>query len=129
MKKISNPLTIIGFFAGIAEVAGTVVLPFVTDILQPIFIWYVMGFPVILVLAFFLTLNFNRKALYVPSDFDDEKHFMDLFEVAKEDNPDSAEEINRVQNLFIKAKDSENAKRLSIENPDKFVFVPKENKK
>ena len=33
-KKISNPLTIIGLFAGIPEVAGTVVLPFVSDSLQ-----------------------------------------------------------------------------------------------
>ena len=47
MKKISNPLTIIGLFAGIAEVAGTVVLPFVSLELQKFFIWYVMGLSLI----------------------------------------------------------------------------------
>jgi cytochrome oxidase assembly protein ShyY1 len=59
MKKISNPLTIIGMFAGIAEVSGTVVLPFIDRSLQYLFIWYVMGFPVFLVAVFFLTMNYN----------------------------------------------------------------------
>jgi hypothetical protein len=31
IKKISNPLTIIAIFAGLAEVSGTVVLPFLKD--------------------------------------------------------------------------------------------------
>ncbi|MCB6415113.1 FHA domain-containing protein [Faecalimonas umbilicata] len=78
MKKIQNPLTIIGIFAGIAEVAGTTVLPFVDTELQKIFICYVMGFPLLLVILFFLTLNKNPKVLYAPSDFADEKNFMKL---------------------------------------------------
>lgn len=78
VKKIKNPLTIIGLFAGIAEIAGTTVLPLVSDTVQSIFIWYVMGFPVLLVVLFFLTLNFNPKVLYSPSDFADEKNFMAL---------------------------------------------------
>lgn len=83
MKKISNPLTIIGIFAGIAEVAGTVVLPFVSDKMQTIFIWYVMLFPVILVIAFFLTLNFNSTVLYSPSDFTDERNYMESMRTLK----------------------------------------------
>lgn len=78
MKKIKNPLTIIGLFAGIAEIAGTTVLPLVSENVQNIFIWYVMGFPVLLVVLFFVTLNFNPKVLYSPSDFADEKNFMAL---------------------------------------------------
>lgn len=78
MKKIKNPLTIIGLFAGIAEIAGTTVLPLVSENVQSIFIWYVMGFPVLLVVLFFITLNFNPKVLYSPSDFADEKNFMTL---------------------------------------------------
>lgn len=78
MKKIKNPLTIIGLFAGIAEIAGTTVLPLVSENVQNIFIWYVMGFPVLLVILFFITLNFNPKVLYSPSDFTDEKNFMTL---------------------------------------------------
>lgn len=78
MKKISNPLTIIGIFAGTAEVAGTVVLPFVSDKLEPTFIWYVMLFPIFLVSLFFFTLIKHNTVLYSPSDYKDEKHFMDL---------------------------------------------------
>ncbi len=43
----------------IAEVAGTVVLPLVSGDLQRIFIWYVIGLPILLVVLFFITLNFN----------------------------------------------------------------------
>lgn len=84
MKRIKNPLTIIGLFAGIAEVAGTAVLPLVSLELQKFFVWYVMGFPVLLVVLFFITLNKNPKVLYAPSDFVDEKNFMKLLTKAGE---------------------------------------------
>ncbi len=41
-----------------------------------------MLFPTLLVSVFFLTLNFNHKKLYAPSDYKDEKHFMNMIEVA-----------------------------------------------
>lgn len=106
MKKISNPLTIIGIFAGIAEVAGTAVLPLVSSELQHIFIWYVMGFPVLLVVIFFLTLNRNNKVLYAPSDFTNEDNFMQLLSAARVDkkiealklnNPDITPELENIQ--------------------------------
>ena len=118
-NRISNPLTIIAIFAVITEVAGTVVLPFVTDSLQSVFIWYVMGFPVVLVLLFFITLNFNNKALYAPSDFDNEQNFMDLqnsimkaislnevgekIQQVKENNPEISEKLEPIENSFQKA--------------------------
>ena len=64
-----------GLFAGVSEVAGTVVLPRLGTNLQGIFIWFVILFPVLLVLAFFLTLNFNPRCLYAPSDYRDEGIF------------------------------------------------------
>ena len=83
MKKetstVKNPLTVISIFAGLAEVAGTVVLPFVAEVNQLTYIWFLMLFPVLLVLLFFATLNFNPRVLYAPSDFEDEKNYMDLF--------------------------------------------------
>ena len=106
MKKISNPLTIIGIFAGIAEVAGTVVFPLVSQELQHVFIWYVMGLPVFLVLAFFITLNFNPKVLYAPSNFADENNFLKLWnaividkkiEDVKEKNPNIAPDLETIQ--------------------------------
>ncbi len=77
-EKISNPLTIVGIFAGIAEVAGTVVIPFLSENLQATFMWYVMLFPILLVILFFLTWNFNPTVLYSPSDYQHEENFLTI---------------------------------------------------
>lgn len=78
IRGVQNPLTIIALFAGIAEIAGTVALAAVDRGLQPVFIWFVMGFPALLVLLFFATLNFNPKVLYAPSDFRTDDNFLRL---------------------------------------------------
>jgi hypothetical protein len=80
IKGVGNPLTIIALFAGLAEISGTVVLPFIAQVNQAIYIWFLMIFPLILVLLFFLTLNFNSKVLYSPSDFRDEANYMRIFQ-------------------------------------------------
>lgn len=104
MKKISNPLTIVAIFAGIAEVAGTTVLPFIIPQLQNVFIWYVMIFPIILVILFFLTWNFNSKVLYSPNDFSDETNYMETLKLfygikeTVEKGKESGEETNEIIN-------------------------------
>ena len=75
---IKNPLTIIAIFAGIAEVSGTLVLPFISAANQQTFIYFLMGFPILLILLFFATLNFNHKVLYAPSDYENEDNFVKL---------------------------------------------------
>lgn len=77
-KRVSNPLTIIAIFAGLAEIAGTVAIRLVSAELQHVFVWFVMGFPVLLVCLFFLTLNFNSTVLYAPSDFRDDESFLNV---------------------------------------------------
>jgi hypothetical protein len=76
---IKNPLTIIAIFAGIAEVSGTTVLPFISDSNQSLFIYFLMVFPFLLVIIFFSTLNFNNKVLYAPSDYKDESNYFKIF--------------------------------------------------
>ena len=73
---VKNPLTIIAIFAGISEVCGGIVLPFIQQENQLIFIYFLMYFPTLLILLFFLTLNFNHKVLYSPSDYRDEDNFI-----------------------------------------------------
>lgn len=75
IKKVDNPLTVIAIFAAIAEIAMSVSSPFLKAEVQAIFVWFQMGFPLLLVVAFFLTLNFNHKVLYAPSDYRDDKSF------------------------------------------------------
>lgn len=77
---IKNPLTVIAIFAAIAEISGTLVLPFISPEHQGAYIWFLMLFPVLLVAAFFLTLNFNHAVLYAPSDYQQEEHFLRAFE-------------------------------------------------
>ena len=72
---IRNPLTIIAIFAAIAEISGTAVLPFITDGNQGTYVWFLMIFPLLLIVLFFVTLNFNHKVLYAPSDFKNEENF------------------------------------------------------
>lgn len=76
--QIKNPLTIIAIFAGIAEVSGTVVLPFISEANQFLFIYFLIAFPSVLILLFFVTLNFNNKVLYAPSDYKDEDNYISV---------------------------------------------------
>ena len=74
--KVSNPLTIIAIFAGVAETFATGALIALPEIMQEKFIDFVMFFPVLIVVCFFLILVFKPQALYAPSDFSNEEHFL-----------------------------------------------------
>lgn len=86
---IRNPLTVISIFAGIAEISGTIVLPFIAPENQGTYIWLLMLFPVLLVVAFFLTLNLNHKTLYAPSDYENQNHFLSLFGIVTSDEKET----------------------------------------
>ena len=105
-KKISNPLTIIGLFAGIAEVAGTVVLPTLSVPIQKIFIGYVMGFPLLLVGLFFYTLIRHPKKLYAPADYKDENNFLkalDVIQTVEQSNPEMKEALIPAKTALLKS--------------------------
>lgn len=75
---VRNPLTVIAMFAGIAEVSGAGVLPFIHQEHQGLYIIFLMCFPTYLVTVFFLVLLFKHKVFYAPSDFKDDKSFLDI---------------------------------------------------
>lgn len=75
---VRNPLSIIAIFAGLAEVSGTVVLPFIAPPIQEKFVYFLMFFPSILVVLFFITLHRRPQALYGPSDWTDQKLFANM---------------------------------------------------
>lgn len=93
VKKVSNPLTIIAIFASLAEVASTGALVALEEPVQLIFVWFVMGFPILLVGAFFYTLWNKPTSLYAPSDYDKEENFLDAMGVTK----GLSETIDRLQ--------------------------------
>ncbi len=107
IRKISNPLTIIAIFAGFAEISGTVVLPFLESSSQETYLWFLMGFPLLLILLFFATLNFNYRVLYAPSDFKDEDNFLRLF------GKPTAEELIRKLNSEIEQAEEQSSQSQS----------------
>ena len=96
---IKNPLTIIAIFAAIAEISGTVVLPFIGEGHQGTYIWFLIIFPIVLIVAFFLTLNFNHKVLYAPSDYKDESNFVKSLPIATfiEKTKKTEEELREIE--------------------------------
>lgn len=90
---VSNPLTIIAIFAGFAEVSGTLVLPFISDSVQGTYIWFLMGFPTLLVFLFFFILYTKPKVLYAPSDYRSDKTFVDLYYREKIDDYEENKEL------------------------------------
>ncbi|PYF84560.1 hypothetical protein DFP75_101598 [Marinomonas alcarazii] len=87
--KVSNPLTIIAIFSGTAEAFATAALIALPLEIQSLFIYFVMLFPLIIVVTFFLILILKPHVLYAPSDFDNQQHFLDLNNLRK-----SVEEIS-----------------------------------
>jgi hypothetical protein len=84
-----NPVSIIAVFAALSEASAATALPFLHEDNQGIYVWFLIIFPSALIFMFFLTLNFNYKALYAPSDFSNEKNFLKIFEKSESSSKDS----------------------------------------
>jgi hypothetical protein len=76
INHVSNPLTVIAIFAGIAETSGTLILPFLGVSLQWTYIWFLMAFPTILLFIFFYVLWKKPGILYAPSDYNSDEAFL-----------------------------------------------------
>jgi hypothetical protein len=75
---ISNPLTLIALFAGIAETSAVTVLPFLEQSVQTTFVWFVMVFPCLLVILFFVVLWARSSNLYAPTDYRDDETYVKI---------------------------------------------------
>ncbi len=74
--KVSNPLTIIAIFAGVAEAFATGALVLLPPEAQSLFVYFVMLFPLVIVVTFFGILVKKPHVLYAPSDYTDEQNFI-----------------------------------------------------
>jgi hypothetical protein len=125
ITKVSNPLTIIAIFAGLAEINGTVVLALVPANIQETFLWFIIAFPILLVVFFFITLNFNPKVIYAPSDFSDEDNFIKTLSFGGEKF--KAEQVEVVKDGKIKTGNLEILEKEEWSNFGGEIF-PKETK-
>jgi len=124
VKLISNPLTIIAIFAALAEINATVSIGLVEKELQQTFIWFVILFPTLLIVLFFLTLNFNTKVIYAPSDYKTDESFQQMFLGApkpdKEINFDKDIIRKTIQELGIQSETSRQS--INISGDVQFLF-------
>lgn len=105
---IKNPLTIIAIFAGIVEIGSNTVLPFLTDENQSTYIWFLMIFPILLVLIFFYILYNKHEVLYAPSDYTDDKVFQDILNNRRKS---TSLEINKKLKEELKDLDEQSKKQ------------------
>ncbi|WP_025112374.1 hypothetical protein [Pseudomonas sp. H1h] len=82
-KKITNPMTVIVIFAFISESSAAISLPFLGSNEREIYVWFLISFPFYLLLLFFVTLNFNYRSLYAPSDFNKDDSFLKIVDELK----------------------------------------------
>lgn len=125
---IKNPLTVIAVFAAIAEISGTGVLPFIEPENQGIYIWFLMLFPVFLVGTFFLTLNFNHRVLYAPSDYKNEDNFLKSFSRAtvQEKEEKLREEIEEAEDASTSESDEQDNTEHTSDTPESQNLPPRQ---
>lgn len=95
---VINPITIIAIFAGLAEASASSVIPYLGEQDRKIYIWFLIAFPSALVVMFFLTINFNQKALFMPP-----KH--------RNENRGSPEHEEAINNYTAVETDKQRAKK------------------
>lgn len=78
----SSPLGMIALFVFFIEAIATVSLKFLVEYDSkelPYIIQFIIWYPTLISMLFFATLWFKRECLFAPSDFREEKNFLDLF--------------------------------------------------
>lgn len=85
VARVKNPLAMVAFFAAISEVAMAFVITKLPDKLQEIFIWFVMGFPTILVFVFFFVLYRRPAVFFSPGDYKKEELYVSSIGLSKID--------------------------------------------
>lgn len=109
--RVSNPLTVIAIFATIAEMTGAAVVPAMAPSSQETFVWFLVLFPFVLVFMFFLTLNFNHRVLYAPSDYSDEENFLRVMAPAS-----SSQRIWKLKKDTSEEREREGAEKKNEDN-------------
>lgn len=124
IKKINNPLTVIAVFAALAEINATVSIGLIDKELQSIFIWFVIAFPTLLIVAFFITLNFNTKSLYSPSDYQQDDSFLDILNIQKNRKELSKIDLNVekvIKDTILSKKTIQELSEIEVEKQKDFL--------
>lgn len=118
--KVQNPLTMVSIFAAISEVAMAYVITKLSDNLQQIFIWFVMGFPTVLVIIFFFILYKKPAVFFSPGDYQKEELYVSSIGIGKIDNT-SEQRIKGLEdtlNTVVDYIDKKTDKKKTAEAPN-----------
>lgn len=102
LKTITNPMTLIAIFATLSETSAAISLPFLDDQDREYYLWFLISFPFYLLLLFFITLNFNYRSLYSPSDFRKSKHFIKSMDDSTGRRRRTLRQANKVKGLLLR---------------------------
>jgi len=83
---IRNPLAVIAMFATLSEVAMVLTLPHLPPAPQLLFVWFAMGFPILLVIGFFVVLYRKPAVLFSPGDYNDPQHYLDSINTVRSEH-------------------------------------------
>jgi hypothetical protein len=107
-----NPLGIIALFLSLIYVLACLVLGSTISLLvsdeRKILIWFIVLFPVCILIVFFILVTYHHTKLYAPSDFKDEKNFIESSKQTKYVNQRENKIIEKIEN------NSENKHILSL---------------
>lgn len=116
-KRITNPMTVIAIFATLSETSAAVSLPFLDHKEREVYIWFLISFPFYLLFLFFITLNFNYRSLYAPSDFEKGKHFIKVMDSAeRSDSTSPSQSVQRPRNTQDPPAESGSKHPLSVQH-------------
>lgn len=125
-----NPLGIIAIFASLAEVFGTVVLKFLPNNIQLLFVWFVICFPVLIVVLFFYVLYKKPENFYSPDYYKNDNNFLqaikkELSNLGNEVVNDSSvpQDIREKVQRKIDLTEEQLSQFDSIENEDKIRLI------
>jgi DNA-binding CsgD family transcriptional regulator len=130
LNKVSNPLTIIAIFSALAEGFASYALIKSPLEIQYIFVYFVMAFPTLIVLLFFGVLIFNNKALYAPSDFANQEHYLlinDLINTVSDGvesdlrNSEDGLTFSKPQILYISESLRRHLRKPDIQTPEERI--------
>lgn len=114
-----NPLGIIALFVSLIYGVACLVLGTSLNNLQgqeerlPL-IWFIILFPIIILIGFIFLVVKHHKKLYAPSDFKDENNFVNAFVGNKEVSSDLEKLINKLKNSTTEKFDEKIIKEIEI---------------
>lgn len=123
IAKVKNPLTMVSVFAAISEVAMAYVITTLPDKLQEIFIWFVMGFPTVLVFIFFFILYKKPAVFFSPGDYKKEELYVSSIGLS---GPEDSSRLKKLEDTVEILEGLIEKAKSGINEPAEYEKVRKE---